>query len=418
MFHSRTSYATAAARNNPPSLSPQPRSSPSYLTPDGGPWEVHPICGIVHSVEASCNICEAQLEHIRRAKRHHTGQDSFGNALRTLHDQNDNSYEEGFKAGIDEGIRITRLNLTSLTIQDEPTRGRLTNATDTSNSAVEAPVNRQPAPTQLVVSNQRPDLKVLSLQDSMPATPTETQWSPVSSQTSGSSHSRGTKFRGPVGYNSAFWSSSVETELRALFDAAHKGNTVALNRVRSLAREAHSTPRDSKSWGQKFVLNEWRNPNGPNPNYFHTTRATTGVANPRLDDPVEDWLRYYTVHSSFLPKGVRRDAHGNPYLPDLRASRLYAQMRPIQTASPPALRTEYGVYSMELITNDGAYASIVRRYNLQIARALDCKPYDGPSKVDIEEVARHFARCGVSVQLLNNDFVPWAREHQKGTEAL
>ncbi|KAL0569993.1 hypothetical protein V5O48_011961 [Marasmius crinis-equi] len=154
--------------------------------------------------------------------------------------------------------------------------------------------------------------------------------SPTSSSTVATVQEVSEKFRVPVGYGSAFRSPSVEAELRKLFAAADQGNPVAMKLVQALARKAHETPRDHKSWGQKFLLVEWRNPMGPNPKYSNSTaRATTGVANPRLNDPVEDWYLYYTTHSSSLPKGVRRDVQGNPYFPDLRASRLFAQMRPV-----------------------------------------------------------------------------------------
>ncbi|KAJ8072791.1 hypothetical protein PM082_016350 [Marasmius tenuissimus] len=402
--------------------SPPPRSSPTVVSDPE--WETHPLYGLVHTLESCCSTCQEYVLHLRDAKEH-PGDGSFRVALRTLHDNNDRGYDEGFMAGYEKAKQdaIRQVSLSAVTTTE-------TRATGVVVKPVLAPV------AVTLTSETAHERKVIFRMLSHPngidsPSPQPFDDAPVESsgcwqlthneiaalrQSHPQVYPRGRgKYRVPEGYNSAFRSVSVEKHLRDLFEAAWNGDENALSRVRSLAREAHNTARERKSWGQKFVLAEWRNPVGPNPRYSHTSHPTTGVANPRLDSPIEEWENYYTIHSVSLPRGVRRDAKGGPYLPDLRASRHYAAMRP-PTSSPTIMRMEYTVFSMELIIERDRYSSILRNTGLQVAPQLVPVPYDGPQKVTEDEVARHFARCGVTDDLLKREWLPWAREHQAPRE--
>ncbi|KAK7029022.1 hypothetical protein VNI00_014732 [Paramarasmius palmivorus] len=213
-------------------------------------------------------------------------------------------------------------------------------------------------------------------------------------------------------YLSVFRSCEAETALKELMEKARSMDARALTRIKSMCREAHATPRDSKSWAQSFILSEWRNPPelAP-PNIRDPTQPV--LPNPRMGDSFESWFEYYSIHSSCLPRGVRKDAQGKPWKPDLRASRLAAQLRPLQT-SPTVTRTEFNYYLIELLGTSGDYHRMVSRRGLRIATKLSPRPYDGPSPVTIEDVVLHMANCGITVETTRDDLEPWSHQYKAG----
>ncbi|KAK7019422.1 hypothetical protein VNI00_018077 [Paramarasmius palmivorus] len=211
-------------------------------------------------------------------------------------------------------------------------------------------------------------------------------------------------------YLSVFRSREAETALRELMTKARAMDRRALIQIKNMCREAHATPRESKSWAQTFILSEWRNPPElASPSTRDSFKPT--LPNPRMGDSFESWFDYYSVHSTCLPRGVRRDAHGKPWKPDLRASRIAAQLRPLQT-SPIFIRTEFNYLLMELLGTSGEYERIVYKHRLEIASDLSAQPYAGPSPVSIEDVVSHMAACGVSLEAVRDDLEPWSRQYK------
>ncbi|KAK7044200.1 hypothetical protein VNI00_007920 [Paramarasmius palmivorus] len=222
--------------------------------------------------------------------------------------------------------------------------------------------------------------------------------------------SRSNNRYGIPNYLSVFRSREAETALKELMEKARQMDARSLTRIKNMCREAHATPRDSKSWAQSFILSEWRNPPELAP---PNTRdpAKPALPNPRMGDSFESWYEYYSIHSSSLPRGVRKDTQGRPWKPDLRASRLAAQLRPLQT-SPAATRTEFNYYLIELLGTSGEYQRVVSRRGLRIATKLSPQPYDGPSPVTIEDVVLHMAACGVTYEIVRDDLEPWSRQYK------
>ncbi|KAF9266568.1 hypothetical protein L218DRAFT_76004 [Marasmius fiardii PR-910] len=393
----RTTYPST-----PPSLSASPPVSPPVEQPELR-WELHPVCGLIHTSGSKCKICSNLVVHIREVKMRaatnalEEGEAaSFAAALAALHLQNDVGYHQGLEAG----RRLERENMARSSENNSPSQ------------------------------EDKKELKVVTKKEALPecnpvlrvAEPQES--SPVRGQSSmtrehvDAPHNRqvfcGTgRKKVPQEYYSMIRSPIVDTYLESLMKDAHAGDFFACNRIRALARQAHATPRDEKSYGQKYVLTEWRNPNAPTA----AERRQNGsegpiLANPRLDDPIEDWFTYYTIHGSSLPRGVRRDVNGDPWLPDLRASRIYAQLRPSPSTTPTATKTDFAVYSMELMLAEGVYETILANLSIPVGNELRPSAYDGPVKLTMEDVARHFAKCGLSVQLLKRDMAPWAKEYQ------
>ncbi|KAK7053072.1 hypothetical protein VNI00_004393 [Paramarasmius palmivorus] len=214
---------------------------------------------------------------------------------------------------------------------------------------------------------------------------------------------------GIPGYLSAFRSVESELALRRLFDKAHGADSRALTLVKTMCREAHSTSRDLRSWAQRFVLSEWRNPfviNSPTRDIGQVV-----IPNPRIGDPFEDWYRYYCVHPASLPRGVRTDLEGRPWKPDLWASRLAAQLRPKRIA-PAVVRTEFNYHFVELLGTPGAYHQAVTQLGLRISSSLRPEPYNGPSRVTVEDVVQHMAACGISFHMARDQLEPWTRQYK------
>uniref|UniRef100_A0A0W0FJ20 Uncharacterized protein n=1 Tax=Moniliophthora roreri TaxID=221103 RepID=A0A0W0FJ20_MONRR len=213
-------------------------------------------------------------------------------------------------------------------------------------------------------------------------------------------------------YRSAFPTREAEIALRGLMEKAKAMDSRALTRIKSLCKEAHATPRDEKSWAQKFVLSEWRNPPElATPSSLNRDPTRPLLPNPRMGDSFESWYEYYCIHNSSLPRGVRKDTFGRPWKPDLRASRIAAQLRPAQGCQP-ATRTEFTVSLMELLDTPGEYQRIVIERGFSVASEVTLSPYEGPASVTVEDVVRHMAGCGITFQMIRDDLEPWSHQYK------
>lgn len=234
-------------------------------------------------------------------------------------------------------------------------------------------------------------------------------------------------------------------QLQSLMAAAHKpGNERALARIKALCGEAHATPRDQKTDLQRYLLLNWRNPtpsssNGTSspPAALHgpptapaamldRSRSTSNAGpggssgyshavknNPRIDDPVEVWYEYLCMYPSCCPRGVRRDALNRPHLSDLRASRIVARLRPELSHGNNlhlAVRADFMTRVVSLFSVPGAYAEKIKADGLVVAPVAMYKTYrvNVGGTVREEDVARHFAQCGVTASVAENELEPWA----------
>ncbi len=208
------------------------------------------------------------------------------------------------------------------------------------------------------------------------------------------------------------------SQLQSLMAAAHEpGNTRALLKIKALCAEAHATPREHKTPLQQHLLIHWRNPESLNELGGSSQPRTK--TNPRRDDPIEVWYDYLCTHQSSRPRGVRRDADSNrPFLPDLKASRVVAQLRPpdvspIMAGSGPAtVRFEFLTILTDLLDQRGMYRKILNNYRISVPLVTNLRPYTAPFPISTESVARHLADCGVTVQSVKDELEPWAHNYK------
>ncbi|KIL59566.1 hypothetical protein M378DRAFT_14699 [Amanita muscaria Koide BX008] len=207
-------------------------------------------------------------------------------------------------------------------------------------------------------------------------------------------------------------------ELEDLMRAAHEpGNFRALNKIKVMCAEAHNTPREQKTPVQQHLLIHWRNPEGSNDTGGHPPSPTQGSrlkTNPRRDDPVEVWFDYLSTHHISWPRGVRRDSNDRPYLPDLKASRTVAQLRPNDATTEPAamIRFEFMQTVTDIFERQRFYKAILDKYHIEVSPVTDLRPYHFPPPITIESVARHFAQCGVTVHQAQEEIEQWARNYK------
>jgi hypothetical protein len=194
-------------------------------------------------------------------------------------------------------------------------------------------------------------------------------------------------------------------QLQALMTAAHQPTNVgALRKVKALCSEAHATPKEQKTDLQKHLLANWRNP----------TTVPSQKTNPRLDDPIEVWAAYLSENQASWPRGVRRDHQGNPNISDLRASRLIARTRPeIDSAGTSTARHNFTTSVVQMFSRHGMYQACLDMTGVKVARELSFVRFAGPlTEITYEDLARHFAACGVTVEMAINEMEPWAREYE------
>ena len=203
-------------------------------------------------------------------------------------------------------------------------------------------------------------------------------------------------------------------QIQSLIKAAHQpGNYQALTKVKALCSEAHRTPREQKTEVQRYLLSTWRTPDWEHPSSL--SRLPAPLNNPRLEDPVECWVAYYAANPSSCPKGIRRDADGRPFTTDMRASRTVARLRPVVLPNDHEsrdARQKFMAVVTELFSEPGGYENILRRGAFSVSPQVDLGPYLGSAdSLTKESVARHFALCGVTIPVADNELGPWAREY-------
>ncbi|KAI6027766.1 hypothetical protein BKA83DRAFT_4233227, partial [Pisolithus microcarpus] len=195
-------------------------------------------------------------------------------------------------------------------------------------------------------------------------------------------------------------------QIQSFLRAAHQpGNYQALTKVKALCSEAHRTPREQKTEVQRFLLSTWRTPDWEHPT--SVPKIPVPMNNPRLEDPVEMWVAYYTANPSSCPKGVRRDAEGRPTIQDMRASRRVARLRPpVHPNNPESreARQKFMAVVAELFCEPGAYDNTLRRAAFSVSPHVDFAPYVGIAEgITRERVARHFAACGVTITVADTE---------------
>ncbi|KAG2353841.1 hypothetical protein BDR07DRAFT_1431813 [Suillus spraguei] len=203
-------------------------------------------------------------------------------------------------------------------------------------------------------------------------------------------------------------------QVQSLIKAAHQpGNYSALTKVKALCSEAHKTPRDQKTEVQRYLLSNWRTPDWEHPSSLPKLPAP--LNNPRLEDPVECWVSYYAANPSSCPKGIRRESDGRPVLSDMKASRTVARLRPMVNPSDPEsreARQKYMTVVTELFSERGEYSSILRRDAFSVSPHVSYAPFVGTTDdIDRLSIARHFAACGVTIPIAEDELAPWAMEY-------
>lgn len=203
-------------------------------------------------------------------------------------------------------------------------------------------------------------------------------------------------------------------QIQSLIKAAHQpGNYQALTKVKALCSEAHRTPREQKTEVQRYLLSTWRTPDWEHPTSI--SKLPVPLNNPRLEDPVDCWVAYYAANPSSCPKGIRRDADGRPFTTDMRASRTVARLRPVVLPNDPEsreARQKFMAVVTELFSESGRYENILRREAFSVSPQVGYVPYMGSADVITNEsIARHFAVCGVTIPMADNELGPWAREY-------
>ncbi|KAJ4495620.1 hypothetical protein C8R41DRAFT_918741 [Lentinula lateritia] len=215
---------------------------------------------------------------------------------------------------------------------------------------------------------------------------------------------------------------SVDAALGTLIEKAHGGDERSISLIKFLCREAHGTPPERKTYGQRYILARWRNPSfcprrgRPNTNPSSTSNLHQ-LINPQSNDPPEAWIAYYTRYPRSLPKGVRVNSKtGAPLFGDIVASRLLARLRP--TASQ--YRAEFNVAMINLFIHQGQFREMVHDGQIQIPPIADIyQPFEPDDKIEqgdlisVLDVARHYAKCGVSIEDVENYVEPWTEEYTK-----
>ncbi|KAK7454517.1 hypothetical protein VKT23_011271 [Stygiomarasmius scandens] len=390
-------------------------------------FEYHPLFGLVHSA-GECQICDAYCQHVSRLK--HSTSPSFRRVLDELYSATFTPYFEGleegqrrerilhcshpsdaFRQGVLEGERRAE-NLTKVIIQERDLAVR---------SAADLAERLRSLTEIVIVEQPGSDFEVVKPSPSPASTATPS--APIS-ESPKPAPSVQAPTPAPAPLCTDHQDEPNERVLKALRDLmrrAHSGDTEALFRVKAMCREAHATPTEQKTFAQKVILSEWRVPLEIRQASVASGRRppprqddVPGLVNPRLEDGVDVWYNYYCYYKSSLPRGVPQDAAGRPVRSYLSASRTFARLRP-PPDTPSPQRMEFITSMIKLFTTPGAYAITLRKERLEIAARKRFRPFVPQPGVAIstDEVAKHFASCGVNLMEARDELEPWAHEYEK-----
>jgi hypothetical protein len=201
-------------------------------------------------------------------------------------------------------------------------------------------------------------------------------------------------------------------EMNILIRAARQpDNWPALKKVRWLLREAQATAKNDRTSVQNHLLQEWRSVEWDDGSHvIRNPRVQRPRAiNPRKEDSPEVWLAYFVARPETLPPGVRRDDLQVPLLSDVKAFRTVCRLRPDEESSETRNRFKPAV--ARLFSVHGAYQESLMRGGINIVAQVTYRPYDGPSDVTLDDVASHFASCGITYAMADIELGPWAREY-------
>lgn len=209
----------------------------------------------------------------------------------------------------------------------------------------------------------------------------------------------------------------VDTLLK---DANKPGNIEHYKKVKELCAEAHAAA-DMRTNLQKYLLVKWRTPEWVKGTQgSSSTLPVTPPLNPLRDDPPEKWVEYYAIFPASIPSGVRMDADGKPRLSDMKASRTMARLRPEMMVDGPTTaqaRLQFKETAIYLFSDAQRYRQLTRN-GKDIAPQAVYEPFVGSlDSITTENVARHFAACGISVKAACEEMEPWARECLRAWDA-
>jgi len=208
-------------------------------------------------------------------------------------------------------------------------------------------------------------------------------------------------------------------QVEKLMKSAHQpGNTAALLRVKALCRQAHETPRAQKTDVQRYLLAKWTNPTWDGDGVESTSVRAASLPTPRLEDPIEDHIAYFARHRESMPRGIPQDARGSVLRLYFQAHQIVGLLRPEKTLGsekPPngnGSRTQFKLLAARFFSDPTAYRRFLERKGISVAPVKNYKPYDSPLEgTTIEDVASHFAACGVSLEDAEDKLNMWAKEY-------
>jgi len=204
-------------------------------------------------------------------------------------------------------------------------------------------------------------------------------------------------------------------EMNMLIRAAREsGNWAALTKVKRLLREAHATAKGERTSVQNHLIEKWRTvewDDGSRPPRH--SRAPKRPRDPHKEDPPEVWQAYYAACPELLipSLGIRRDDEGVPLLSDVKAVRTVSRLKPEKALSTPEALKNFKTAVARLFLVHGAYQESLMRLGVTVADQVTYGPYDGPPDATFDDVASHFAACGITYVMADIEMGPWAREY-------
>jgi hypothetical protein len=99
----------------------------------------------------------------------------------------------------------------------------------------------------------------------------------------------------------------------------------------------------------------------------------------------------------------------------MKASRMVARLRPFVNPSDGEsreARQKFMAVVTDLFSEEGEYSNILRRGAFSVSPQVCYASYVGTAdSIDELSIARHFAACGVTIPMADDELGPWAREY-------
>lgn len=199
-----------------------------------------------------------------------------------------------------------------------------------------------------------------------------------------------------------------KSQVEGLMHEAYSQQSGALYRARHLIQQIDADPLLMASLTMRYLKECWRNP--ARGQWRETPRKNRpqkkGLQQPKHDDPVNAWIKYYRWYPDAVPRYLQRENRQGPSEEEVMGHVLMRHFLPHGKGLATTTRAALVDTLSHLFSVEGLYESIIERGGYPHSQQENVRPIPGDgTNVSLFDAAHWAAECGVAgrtLQLLHD----------------